>query len=131
MPAALRRDIDQEIFQRPQQKRAETAAVRIGELDKISLHDHEEKILGKVLGIRLGITFAINEREDWSPIDVANLSEAGIDLAPGAGRAALADQAPARSNEMRECSRTLLIGRRSHASSVNGSPRRLKNKLGN
>src|SRR3954447_23773752 len=96
MAAALRRDIDQEIFHRPQQERAEAAAIGIGGLKKVSLHNHEEKILGEVLGIGRGITATINESEDRPPIDLAKLGKTRIDLAGAAGRAPLAKQAPAR-----------------------------------
>ena len=99
-------------------------------MEKISLHDHDEKILGQVLGVRRGITAAINEREDRPPVDVAKLSQAGIDLAGSIRRASLAKQTPARCDKMGEGPGTFDGGRRSHASSVNGSPRLLKNKLG-
>jgi len=131
MPAAFYRNIEQEIFDRPQQKGTEAAAVGIGKLEKVSLHDHEEKILGQILSVRRGITAAINEGKDRSPIDLAELGKARIDLAGGAWRASLAKQAPARSDKMGEGPGTFDGGRRSHAPSVNGSPGLLKNKLGN
>jgi hypothetical protein len=45
VPPALDRGRDQEILQRPQQERTEPPAGRIGRLQKVSLHDHEEEIL--------------------------------------------------------------------------------------
>jgi hypothetical protein len=82
----------QKILQRPQQKRTETPALRIGRLEKISFQDHDEKILGQVLRVGRGIAAAINESENWPPINLAKLREAGIDLASGAGHTALTDQ---------------------------------------
>ena len=126
MPAAFHSDIDKEIFQRPQQQRTKAAAIGIGKLKKVPLHDHNEKILGQVLGIGRGIASAINEGKDRSPIDVAKLGETRVDLARGA---ALANETPARGNKMSEGPGTFDSGRSSHASSVNGPLTSLKHKI--
>ena len=101
MPALFSSRVDQKIRERPEQKRPKTAAIRIRRLKKISFHDHEEKILRQVLGVRRGITAAINKSENRAPVDLANLREPGIDLARRARRHALPDQAPTRRHEMR------------------------------
>ena len=132
VPPALHRHIDEEVFQGPQQKRTEPAAARIGRLEKVSLHDHEEKILGEVLGIGSRIAAAINESKDGSPINLAKLGEPGIDLAGApSGAESLADETPAGSDEMSERTGTFDGGRSSHASSVNGPYVLLKHKIRN
>jgi hypothetical protein len=130
MPPALHRDIDEEILQRTQQERTKPAALRIGGPKKIPLHYHEEKILGKVLGIGFRITATVNEGEDWPPINVAKLDQRRIDLARTAmGRVSLAEETPPRRNKMGERSRTLDSSSSSHASSVNGRRLSLKHKI--
>ena len=84
MPALFIRRVDQEIREGLEQKRTESAALRIGGLEEISLHDHEEKILGQILRVGWGITAPENKGEDRAPIDLAELGEARIDVARGA-----------------------------------------------
>ena len=81
-------------------KRTETPALGIGRLEKVSFQDHEEKILRQVLRVRRGIAPAINEGENGPPINLAELRQPGIDLAPGARSIAVPDQTPARRHEM-------------------------------
>ena len=66
-----------------------------------------KKILGKILSVMRGIAHPINESKDRAPVNLAKLGEAGIDLARGAGGAALPKQAPTSSYEMGEAARTL------------------------
>jgi hypothetical protein len=101
MPALLRRGIDQKICQRLQQQRPEPTAVRIGNLKKISFHDHDEKILRQILGVGPGITEAIDKGEDRAPVNLAKLRETGIDFARRPGASARANQAPTRRDKMR------------------------------
>src|SRR3954468_17326974 len=120
MPAAFLRRIDQEIVQRSEQQRTEPAAIRIRRLKKIFVQDHYEEILGQVLGVVRGIAAAINEGENRVPINLAQLGQAGIDLATGTGRATLSNQAPASRNKVSESPRAFSTRRSSHAPSVNG-----------
>ena len=101
MPALFRHRVDQKIRQRLEQERTKAATARIGCLEKISFHDHEEKILRQILSVGRGIAAAINIVKDRAPINLANLGQPGIDLAWGARSDALADQAPTRRHKMR------------------------------
>ena len=101
MPALFGRGVNQKICQRLQEERPEPTAVRIGNLKKISFHDHDEKVLRQILGVGPGITEAIDKSEDRAPVNLAKLREAGIDFALRPGTSARANQAPTRRDEMR------------------------------
>src|SRR5438045_6470644 len=130
MPAAFIVGIGQEIIQRSQQQRTKASARRIRRLKKFSLHDHQEKILGQVLRVRGGITAAIDEAENRTPINLAKLGEAWVDLAAGAGRTTLPNQAPARRIEGAESFVIIDARQTCHVSSVIGLRLALKHKLG-
>ena len=68
----------------------------------IPFHDHKEKILRQVLRVRGRVTATVNVGKNRPPVDLAKLGEAGIDFSLFVARQALPDQAPARSDEMRQ-----------------------------
>jgi hypothetical protein len=60
-------------------------------LQKISFHDHEEKILRQVLRVRRRVTATVNVGKNRSPVDLAKLGEARIDFSLFVARQALPD----------------------------------------
>ena len=67
--------IPQEILQRLEHERTKPSAIPIGTLKELTFKHYNEKILGKVLGIRNGVALAADEGENRSPINFAKLGE--------------------------------------------------------
>src|SRR5256714_14999443 len=130
MPAAFIRGIGQEIVQRSEQERTKTPPRRIRRLKKFSIHDHQEKILGQILRVRRGVTAAIDEAENRTPINLAKFGEAGVDLAAGAVGTTLSNQAPARRVKGNETLWFLDARQHCHVSSVLGLHRALMHNIG-
>jgi hypothetical protein len=65
--------IGQKIFQRFEQERTKSAAIRIGALEEKTFKDHNEKILGEILGVGNGMAAPADEGEDWPPISLTKL----------------------------------------------------------
>jgi hypothetical protein len=100
-------------------------------LQKVSFQDHKEEILCKVLRVRRGVAAAINESEDRPPVNLAELREAGIDLASWAGNIALANQTPTGCDEVCQSpARALDNAISSHVFNVIGLDFPLKHKMG-
>ena len=78
-------------------------ARRIGGLQNIAFQNHEEKILRQILRILGRIAPPIDECENGAPINLTELGQAFVAVAPRPGRAAHPDQTPPRGGEMRQC----------------------------
>lgn len=67
--------IVEEISERLQEERTKTSPRAIGMPEPVPLEHHDEKILGKVLGILRGMTTPADEGKDRAPIQSAKLRE--------------------------------------------------------
>ena len=65
--------IGKKIFQRFEQQRTKSSAIRIGALEEMTFKDHNEKILGEILRVGNGMAAPAGEGEDRPPISLAKL----------------------------------------------------------
>ena len=65
----------EEVLQRFEEERTETAAFAIGLFKELVFQDREKEILGQVLRVRLGMTTANDEKKDRAPVNAAELGE--------------------------------------------------------
>ena len=65
--------IGQKIFQRFEQERTKSSAIRIGALEEMTFKDRNEKILREILGVGNGMAAPADEGEDRPPISLAKL----------------------------------------------------------
>ena len=61
------------IFQRFEQQRTKSSAIRIGALEEMTFKDTNEKILREILGVGNGMAAPAGEGEDRPPISFAKL----------------------------------------------------------
>ena len=67
--------VDEKILDGFEKKRTESAAFTISLLEKMTLQDHDKKILSQILRIGNRVTFATDESENRPPIDTTELGE--------------------------------------------------------
>jgi hypothetical protein len=67
--------IAQEILQRLEQERSESAAIPIGALKEFTFKHGNEKILGEILCVGNGMALLADESENRPPINFAKLGE--------------------------------------------------------
>ena len=67
--------VDEKILDGFEKKRTESAAFTICLPEKITLQDHNKKILSQILRIGNRVTFATDESENRPPIDTTELRE--------------------------------------------------------
>src|SRR5205807_1299798 len=65
----------QKILERLEEERSKPAAAGIGVPKPVTFQHHNEKILGKVLGVFHGMTAPADERKDGAPVEPAELGQ--------------------------------------------------------
>jgi hypothetical protein len=91
--------VREKILERSEQERTESTPARISQFQKVTLEDHDEKILRQILCVADRIASPTNKSEDGPPVSPAKLSERTIAVLVRARWIGMKNHAPMRRRE--------------------------------